>query len=62
MPRQVLDPAGDVDPWTFPTVHRLAAGLAEELGSGEFETYLQGMLRRIEITIASPGTPTCNGG
>jgi AcrR family transcriptional regulator len=56
--RQLLDPAGDVDPAVFPTVHRLAAGLAEELWSGEFETSLQGMLRRIEITVAAPGRPT----
>lgn len=61
-PRQLLDPSGDVDPEAFPTVHRLAAGLAAELWSGEFETSLQGMLRRIEITVASTGRPTCNGG
>ena len=51
-PRQLLDPAGDVPAQEFPTVHRLAAGLAEDRWGDEFETSLQGMLDRIETTVA----------
>lgn len=61
-PRQLVDPAGDVDAETFPTVHRLAPGLAEELWSEEFESSLEGMLHRIEIFVAAPGRHSRNGG
>lgn len=54
-PRQVLDPAGDVPAEHFPTVHRLAAGLAEDKWDEEFEISLEGMLDRIQVTIAAPG-------
>jgi AcrR family transcriptional regulator len=55
-PRELLDPAGDVDAASFPTVHRLAAGLAEDRWDEEFEAALTGMLDRIEISVSSPGT------
>ncbi len=61
-PRALLDPAGDVDPARFPTVHRLAAGLAEDLWNEEFETSLEGMLDRIELSLASTGKQSPNGG
>ncbi len=54
-PRDLLDPAGDVDPETFPTVHRLAGGLAQDLWEAEFETALQAMLDRVEIFVAPAG-------
>jgi AcrR family transcriptional regulator len=50
-PRELLDPAGEVDRRSFPTVHRVAAGLAEDRWHGEFEAGLQQMLDRIEILL-----------
>ena len=46
-PRELLDPAGEIDTRRFPTVHRLAAGLAEDRGDGEFQRGLEDMLDRI---------------
>lgn len=54
-PRELLDPTGDLDAERFPTVHRLAAGLAREVWSEEFETALEGMLDRIELSVAGSG-------
>lgn len=51
--RQLVDPAGDVPAEKFPTVHRLASGLAEDRWSGEFETALEGMLDRIQLIVAA---------
>jgi AcrR family transcriptional regulator len=53
-PRDLLDPSGDVDAGSFPTVHLLAVGLAEDKWNEEFETALTGMLDRIEISVNSP--------
>ena len=39
-PRELVDPAGDIDARRFPTVHRLAAGLAQHRWEEEFETGL----------------------
>lgn len=61
-PQQVLDPTGDVPAQEFPTVHRLAAGLAEDKWNDEFEISLEGMLDRIELTVASPGIDSGDGG
>lgn len=55
-PRELLDPGGDVDSDRFPTVHRLAAGLAEDRWDDEFETSLEGMLDRIELTVTTSNT------
>jgi AcrR family transcriptional regulator len=49
--RELLDPADEIDERRFPTVHRLAAGLAEDLWEGEFETGLEDMLDRIAVFV-----------
>ena len=51
-PRELLDPADQIDARRFPTVHRLAAGLAEDHWEAEFETGLSHMLDRIETFVA----------
>jgi AcrR family transcriptional regulator len=51
-PRELLDPADAIDARHFPTLHRLAAGLAEERWEGEFETGLKDMLDRIAMFVA----------
>jgi hypothetical protein len=51
-PREMLDPADGIDARRFPTVHRLAAGLAEDRWDGEFETGLEDMLDRIAAFVA----------
>jgi TetR/AcrR family transcriptional regulator, tetracycline repressor protein len=51
-PRERLDPAGEIDAKRFPTVHRLAAGLAQDRWEGEFETGLEDMLDRIAAFVA----------
>jgi AcrR family transcriptional regulator len=50
-PRELLDPADEIDARRFPTVHRLAAGLAQDLWDGEFETGLKDMLDRIATFV-----------
>jgi len=50
--RELLDPADGIDARRFPTVHRLAAGLAEDRWEGEFETGLEDMLDRIAAFVA----------
>ena len=55
-PRELLDPADGIDARRYPTVHRLAAGLAEDRWDGEFETGLEDMLDRIAVFVAGdPG-------
>ncbi|MGI8446482.1 MAG: TetR/AcrR family transcriptional regulator [Streptosporangiaceae bacterium] len=55
-PRELIDPADEIDPRRFPTVHRLAAGLAQDRWEGEFGTGLEDMLDRIAVFVAdSPG-------
>jgi TetR/AcrR family transcriptional regulator, tetracycline repressor protein len=51
-PRELLDPADAIDARHFPTLHRLAAGLAEDRWEGEFETGLEDMLDRIAMFVA----------
>ena len=51
-PRELLDPADGIDARRFPTVHRLAAGLAQNRWEGEFETGLEDMLDRIAVFVA----------
>jgi TetR/AcrR family tetracycline transcriptional repressor len=50
-PRELLDPMDAIDARRFPTVHRLAAGLAEDRWDGEFETALGDMLDRIAAIV-----------
>ena len=52
-PRELLDPADTIDARRFPTVHRLAAGLAQDRWEGEFETGLEDMLDRIAAFVAA---------
>ena len=51
-PRELLDPADGIDARRFPTVYRLAAGLAQDRWDGEFETGLEDMLDRIAAFVA----------
>ena len=51
-PRELLDPADGIDARRFPTVYRLAAGLAQDRWDGEFETGLEDMLDRIAAFMA----------
>ena len=51
-PRELLDPADEIDARRFPTVHRLAAGLAEDRWDGEFQRGLEDMLDRIAASVA----------
>jgi TetR/AcrR family transcriptional regulator, tetracycline repressor protein len=56
--RELLDPADEIDARRFPTVHRLAAGLAEDLWEGEFEKGLEDMLDRIAVFVTGrPRSP-----
>ncbi len=50
-PHELLDPSDEIDARRFPTVHRLASGLAQDLWEGEFETGLQDMLDRIATFV-----------
>jgi hypothetical protein len=51
-PGELIDPAGEIDARRFPTVHRLAAGLAQDRWATEFETGLEAMLDRIAMFVA----------
>jgi AcrR family transcriptional regulator len=51
-PGELLDPADEIDARRFPTVHGLAAGLAEDHWEQEFETGLIHMLDRIATFVA----------
>ncbi|HEX7268759.1 MAG TPA: TetR/AcrR family transcriptional regulator C-terminal domain-containing protein, partial [Streptosporangiaceae bacterium] len=51
-PGELIDPAGEIDARRFPTVHRLAAGLAQDRWATEFETGLAAMLDRIARFVA----------
>jgi TetR/AcrR family transcriptional regulator, tetracycline repressor protein len=46
-PRELIDPSDEIDARRFPTVHRLAAGLAEDRWDEEFQRGLEDMLDRI---------------
>ena len=55
-PRERLDPSDEIDVRRFPTVRRLAAGLAEDRWEGEFQRGLKDMLDRIAGFVAdNPG-------
>jgi hypothetical protein len=43
----LLESGTEIDVRRFPTVHRLADGLAQDRWAGEFEAGLEGMLDRI---------------
>jgi len=51
-PLQLVDPADEIDVRHFPTLHRLAAGLAQDRWDDEFETGLVQMLDRIAKFVA----------
>jgi AcrR family transcriptional regulator len=52
-PEDLVDPQGGVDATEFPTVHRLAAGLAEDRWDAEFAAALDHMLNRIAEFLRS---------
>jgi AcrR family transcriptional regulator len=52
---EVVDPGGDVPEERFPSVHRLAAGLAEDRWDDEFAAALDGMLDRIALFCRRDG-------
>jgi AcrR family transcriptional regulator len=49
--RDLLDPVDVINARRFPTVHRLAAGLAEDRWEAEFETALADMLDRVATFV-----------
>jgi AcrR family transcriptional regulator len=51
-PHGLVDPADEIDARRFPTLYRLAGGLAEELWEQEFETGLEHMLDRVDAFVA----------
>jgi TetR/AcrR family tetracycline transcriptional repressor len=51
-PLALMDPADDIDARRFPTVHRLAGGLAQDVWEQEFESGLSDMLDRIAAYLA----------
>ena len=51
-PPELIDPAGEIDARRFPSVHRLAAGLAQDVWEQEFESGLANMLDRIAAHLA----------
>lgn len=53
-PKQLLDPQGQLDPKRYPTIHRLAEGLAEDRFEDEFSLGLTGMLDQIATFIGEP--------
>ncbi len=61
-PQERVNPGDDVDPGTYPHVHRLASGLAKDRWEQEFRSGLQQMLDRIERFLADPGTAASNTG
>jgi hypothetical protein len=56
-PPELLDPADEIDARRFPTVHSLAAGLAEDRWEEEFESGLAHMLCRIAEFVADGSDP-----
>ena len=48
---ELLDPADAIDARRYPTLLRLAAGLAEDRWDGEFERGLEDMLDRIAVFV-----------
>jgi hypothetical protein len=59
-PDELIDPADEIDRRRFPTVYRLAAGLAEDRWEREFGTGLDDMLDRIAAFVA--GSPDSSHG
>ena len=51
-PRELIDPADEIDARRFPTLHRLAAGLAQDQWEQEFEAGLAHMLDRVASFVA----------
>jgi AcrR family transcriptional regulator len=56
-PLELVDPADEIDARRFPTLHRLAAGLAQDRWEDEFETGLVHMLDRIAKFVADGPDP-----
>lgn len=53
---EVVDMIGEVDGRRYPTVHRLAPGLAEDRFDDEFAAALDSMLDRIGLSLTQAGT------
>jgi TetR/AcrR family transcriptional regulator, tetracycline repressor protein len=51
-PLELIDPADEIDARRFPTVRRLAGGLAQDVWEQEFESGLANMLDRIAAYLA----------
>lgn len=52
---ELVDPLGELDRRRYPTVSRLAAGLADDRFDDEFRDGLAAMLDRIGLMLADPG-------
>jgi TetR/AcrR family transcriptional regulator, tetracycline repressor protein len=57
-PPELIDPADEIDARRFPTVHRLAGGLTQDVWDQEFESGLANMLDRIAAYLAEEQAPT----
>lgn len=53
--QELIDPVGDIAAATFPTVHRLACGLAADVWDTEFQDGLGEMLERVGIFRGEAG-------
>jgi hypothetical protein len=51
-PRELVDPADEIDARRFPALHRRTAGLAQDQWEQEFETGLAQMLDRVASFVA----------
>ncbi len=60
-PPELIDPADEIDARRFPTVHRLAGGLAQDVWDQEFESGLASMLDRIAAYLAEGGSGSSSG-
>jgi AcrR family transcriptional regulator len=56
-PPELIDPADEIDARRFPTVYRLAGGLAQDVWEQEFESGLAEMLDRIAAYLAAGTGP-----
>jgi hypothetical protein len=52
-PRELVDPADEIDARRFPALHRRTAGLAQDQWEQEFETGLGHMLDRVASFVAN---------
>lgn len=55
--REVIDPVGEVGAQDYPTIHRLRAGLSEDMYDDEFDAGLEALLDRVGEHLRTPAGP-----